>query len=145
MDIISSESGIYTISFSKDELPYGHITSNRIKDLLCRALNICRLPENSVAELYENSENILIFARIPPTFYSFADFEAVISACIECREIRASLYLYDNVYILSVPFPIPVIEEFANPASVSAEYELFLKEHGTLISDDAVNFVKNTF
>ena len=145
MDIISSESGIYTLSFSKGELPDGRLTKKRVKDLICRALNVCRLPENSVAELYENGEKVLIFAHIPPTFYSFENFEAVITACTECRPTHSSLYFYDGAYILSVPFPIPVMEEFAQCFSAFSEYELFLKEHGTLISDDAVNFVKNTF
>ena len=147
MDIISSKNGRYTLSFLKEEHPaVCRITSEYAKALLCKALKICTLPNNTVIELFENGDNILLFADIPPAFYAFDDLETVISACMNCTSYTSSLFHYDGKYILSVPFPIPVLNEFAFQLNASRSYDLFLKEHGsTIISDNAVNFVKNTF
>ncbi len=146
MDIISSKNGIYTLSFLKKELPVCHITLKYAKNLLCKALKIFTLPKNTVIELFENDDTILIFADIPPAFYAFDNFETVISACMDCTSCTSSLFHYDGKYILSVPFPIPVLNEFALQLNTSRSYDLFLKEHGVIIiPNDAVNFVKNTF
>ena len=146
MDIVYSKDGMYIITAEKYEFDENGLTSEHITDTLCSALNIYSLPSHTVAEIHENAENLMIFARIPPSFYIFETFEDVISACTYCSAENASLYYYDDEYILSVPLPNTILDEFSDRLEYSQNLTEFLSEHGKLLIEyDAVNFVKNTF
>lgn len=144
MDITTNGGGNFILSASYSELKCSHITLEYTKKLISHVFN--PLPENTVIELYEGCDSALIFVRMPRIFYRFASFEDVISACKSCIADDSALYCYDEEYILSVAFPHTSFSEFSTPEPRGEHYELFLAEHGkTIISCDAVNFVKNIF
>ena len=146
MDIVHIKGGVYLLSAERHEFDTYFITEAEAKSVLCRALHLYSLPDKTVIELFEGAGNIMIFARIPQSYYCFDDFEDVIAACSECNTENASLYCYDGEYILSVSLPDTVLDEFAQKIDAPRGFEAFLKEHGKLLIDtDAVNFVKNTY
>lgn len=146
MDIAYIKSGVYILSAKKHEFDTHCLTEKDTVTALCSTLHLYSLPENTLIELYEGSDNIMIFAHIPPSYYSFDNFEDVVDACSECTADSSSLYFYDGKYILSVPLPNAFLDEFAAKIHSANGLSEFLNEHGKLLIDnDAVNFVKNTF
>ena len=134
------------LSAKRDEFDTYYITETQAKNAVCISLKLPFLPQSTVIELFEGDDSFIIFADVPPSFYVFESFEDVISACKSCTAENSSLYCYDEAYILSVSLPCPILEEFSHSADAGPYFDLFLKEHGkVLISNDAVNFVKNTF
>ena len=146
MDIISAENGTYIISLPKDEITVYHITKEYVFNLISQVLNIFPLPPLTSAELHEGADSLLIFTVLPRTYYRFLSFEDVISACKYSKAQDSTLYSRNDEYILSVALPDICLSEFADTLPANSFTELHLKEHAkTVISEDAVKFVKNTF
>ncbi len=146
MDIVYNKGGVYMLSAERREFNAYYIAEAEARRALCAVLHLYSLPDKTVIELFEGTDSVMIFARIPPSYYCFEDFEDVIAACGECHTENSSLYCYDGEYILSVSLPDTVLDEFAHKIDATNGFESFLKEHGKLLIDtDAVNFVKNTF
>ncbi|MBQ8831055.1 MAG: adaptor protein MecA [Oscillospiraceae bacterium] len=146
MNIVYIRSGVYVLTAQRSEFDTYYIMEEHAKNALCSALHLYSLPKNTVIELFDGADSIIIFARIPPSYYIFEDFEDVIAACENCSAENAALYYYDGEYILSVSLPDTVLDEFAQKADAPYGFDGFLNEHGRLlIPSDAVNFVKNTF
>ncbi len=146
MNILHIESGVFLLSAERQEFDTYYITEEHAKKALCNALGLHCLPQNTSAELFEGRDSIIIFARIPKSYYGFDNFEDVIAACYSCMSENASLYYYDGEYILSVSLPSPMLAEFSYKIDAGFGFDSFLREHGSvLIETDAVNFVKNTF
>ena len=146
MDITTKGYGGYLLCLSHEEQMRKCITYDDVQELIMSALKMRPIPAGTTVSLYEGCDSVLIFVQLPRTFYCFESFEEVISACKACIAENSALYYYDEEYILSVPFPCDILSEFSDPQYRREHYELFLKEHGrTIISSNAVNFVKNTF
>ena len=146
MDITRTNSGTYILSAKKGEFNVQPITKESVKFIVSHALNLPSLPYDTEIELYEGSDDIVIFTHLPLSVYAFDNFEDVISACKESRTDISALYYYDDEYILSVPMPDAVLDEFSHRIDTNRNFDAFLNEHGKLIIPfDAVNFVKNTF
>lgn len=160
MDILSVGPGAYIIYISgpeyndMDSEDEERFTREKTEKLVCHALGYESFHPPVKIELYEGRGEMLLFATIDSTFrlyYRFRKFEDVIGACKCCNGSPASeLYWYDGEYIMAVSICTVGItaefSEFGDQLCCGALYNLFLYEHGkTIICDDAVNFIKNTF
>ncbi len=105
-------------------------------------------------ELYPGRHEVLIFVRRSsgePEFFAFTDFEALLSAVMECGgELTASLFYYEGRYILAVWVMDGVrpetLFEFGAPLDMPGEYLLHLREHGVTICDgDAAARLREAF
>ena len=156
MEIIETDKGAYMIRASCKELgedPDGELCPEQLKRLVSRAIGERAEHMPLVIELYKGADELVIFARPDTerrTYFAFNDFEAVIAACADCKNPGPSaIYRYDGGFVLElsgVEEELLHFGEFGERISCGRLYGLFLKEHGqTVISEDAVNFVKNTF
>ena len=146
MDITHIRDGTFLLSVKNHELPSQHSHEEWVKALACDALDIDTLPFGTTIDFYHSDCDVLIFIAMPPSYYGFDNFEDVIAACKNCKAENSSLYYYDGEYILFVSLPDLYLSEFARNIPAGRHYLSFLKEHGkTIISGNAVNFVKNTF
>ena len=146
MNITHTGSGAYVFSAARQEFDTYCITKEQAKSAVLNALNLPFLPHNTVIELYEGGDELVIFAHSPTSFYAFENFEDVIAACENCTAESSALYCYDGEYILSVSLPDGILDEFAHRIDAPNSFDAYLNEYGKLlIAFDAVNFVKNTF
>ena len=156
MEIIETDRGTYVIRALPGELGEGACEALRpeqIRGLVSRAIGKSAEHTPLVIELYRGAGELVIFARPDTehrTYFAFDDFEAVIAACADCKNPGPSaLYRLDGRFVLELSGAEKELlhfGEFGERISRGRLYGMFLKEHGqTVISEDAVNFVKNTF
>ena len=156
MEIIETDNGAYMICASWEELGENALEKLRpeqIRGLVSRAIGEKTGHMPLVIELYKGAGELMIFARSDTehrTYFAFDDFETVIAACTDCKNpVPSALYRYDGSFVMELSGDgtgLWHFGEFGERIFCGRLYGLLLKEHGqTVISDDAVNFVKNTF
>lgn len=132
------------------------IGQHEANQLLRKALNEKSLKEWKAAEMevYPGKDSILLFVRrksTKPCYFSFSDFEALISACKLCKPLPSSLIQIESKYLLTVyPFegdnPPAILSEYGTQLDLSTCLAIHYEEQGQYIfMEKAIALIQKYF